>query len=86
MECWFDTYPHKVYTSVLLLDGKLIDYKIGQTYWQEPFEVTLRGQINLEDLFKCEVRNTFWEVNNSEEHLNVFDELATEWINEQIKK
>lgn len=33
MKGWLETYPHKIYASVLILDGKVVDYKIGENYW-----------------------------------------------------
>lgn len=32
MPHWSDTYPHNVYASVLLLDEKIYNYKIGSSY------------------------------------------------------
>ncbi|MGU8523301.1 hypothetical protein ACV3OO_11785 [Clostridium perfringens] len=85
MKHWVETYPHKVYTSVLLLNNEIIDYFIGEHYWKTPYNVTLRGEINYKDLSKCETRYVSWEVNNSKEHCEVFEKLAKEWINNQIK-
>lgn len=77
---WAYTYPHKVYCSVLLLDGKIVDYKIGERYWSTPFQITLRGQITLEELEKAKTEYTYWEVNNDKEHQQVFNKLAKEWL------
>ena len=41
---WLNTYPHRIYASVLLLNGQIKDYKIGENYWKSPYEVTIRGQ------------------------------------------
>lgn len=68
MKHWVETYPHKIYASVLLLNNELVDYKIGERYWESPFEVTLRGQISYDDLLKCKTKYTFWEVNTEKEH------------------
>lgn len=80
---WLDTYPHKIYASVLLFNGRIIDYKIGQNYWKDSFQVTLRGQISIDDLFKSKTKYTYWEVNSKEEHKNVFEIFAKEWIENQ---
>lgn len=84
IEHWADTYPHIIYASVLLLDNKIIDYKIGQRYWESPLHVTLRGQISMDELFRCETKHTSWEVTNDEEHNNVFENLAVSWIHKQV--
>lgn len=89
MKHWIETYPHKIYASVLILDDKVMDYKIGERKWEHIYDVTLRGQIEIKDLDRCKVKNTCWEVNNINEHGIVFNVLAKEWIEEQkelIKK
>lgn len=83
---WIETYPHKIYASVLLLDNKIIDYLIGEHYWKSPYNVTLRGQIPYNDLCKCKTEYTFWNVDNREEHNKVFSKLAKDWIKHQNKK
>lgn len=86
MSSWLETYPHKVFASVLILNNEVVDYKIGEHCWNDVKEVTLRGQISLEDLFKSKILNTSWKVNSREEHNMVFKKIAREWINEQNKK
>lgn len=86
MKHWVESYPHKVYASILLLDNKIIDYLIGEHYWKSPCNVTLYGQISYRDLLRCETKYTFWKVNNNKEHREVFETLAKEWINNQIKQ
>ena len=84
MREWLEKYPHRIYASVLILDGKIVDYKIGQDHWEGTFQVTLRGQISFDDLLRSETRYTFWEVHTSEEHENVFNNLAQAWIQKQV--
>lgn len=85
MNSWLETYPHKVYASVLLLDGKVVDYKIGKNYWKSPFYVSLRGQITLDELKRCKTKYRFWEVNSDKEHNEVFNTLGKAWIESQSK-
>lgn len=80
MKNWLETYPHKIYASILLLDGKLIDYKIGEHYWESPFNVCLKGQITLEELKRCTTDYRYWVVNSPTEHNNIFNVAAKEWI------
>lgn len=79
MAHWVDTYPHRVYASVLLLDGKIYNYKIGQNHWEHPAEVKMR----LSDFNKIDrmtVEYTYFEVNNDEEHNAAFEVLARDWF------
>lgn len=77
-------YPREIYCSVLLVEGKIVDYKIGTTYWFDKGLVTLRGQISWEDYQRAEVKYTSWIVNNDFENGEVFGRLAPEWM-EQFK-
>ncbi|HZG16940.1 MAG TPA: hypothetical protein VE710_18270 [Candidatus Bathyarchaeia archaeon] len=79
MAHWVDTYPHKVYASVLLLDGKIYNYKIGEYYWRFPGEVKMRYS-DIDKLDRMTVEHTFFEVNNDIEHNRAFDVLAPEWF------
>ncbi|MFX1570628.1 MAG: hypothetical protein ACFFCV_20000 [Promethearchaeota archaeon] len=81
---WVDNYPHMIYANVLLLDGKIIDYKIGNKSWESPYDITIRGQISFDNLGKCIVKNTSWKVNNQNEHNSIFNNEAKEWIEKQI--
>ena len=83
MKSWIDTYPHRIYASVLLFKDKIIDYKIAQNYWEDVYHISLRGQISIKDLFRSRVLYTSWDVNSEEEHNEVFDKLAKEWIRNQ---
>ena len=82
---WLNTYPHRIYASVLLLNGQIKDYKIGENYWKSPYAVTIRGQVTIDELFKCTTEYTYWDVNNDEEHNKVFDVYARDWL-EQFRK
>lgn len=79
MAHWVDTYPHKVYASVLLLDGKIYNYKIGEDYWKHPLEVKMRFS-DFEKIDRMTVEHTYFEVNNVEEHNAAFKVLAREWF------
>lgn len=83
MKSWLDTYPHKIYASVLVFEGRVVDYKIGQNYWEDVYNVTLRGEISIANLFKSKVKHTFWEVNSEEKHQEVFNTIAKKWIEKQ---
>jgi hypothetical protein len=76
---WVDTYPHEVYASVLLLDNKIINYKIGERFWSTPLEAKIytRKQIDFE---KLKTEYTSWTVYNSEEHNKAFEVYAREWF------
>lgn len=88
---WIDEYPHKLYTNVLLLDGKIECWKTGNTktyenYW--PFKARWKSdrmsttdkhgyvQMGLGD-YTIETKT--WVVNNSQEHKDVFEINSKEW-------
>lgn len=79
----FNRYPQKVYASVLMLDGRVVDYEISYKYWRNKYDVTYRGQIDMDDFDRLETRYTCWEVNNEGEHRWVYQYLARRWIESQ---
>lgn len=79
MKHWVDAYPHKVFASVLLLDGKIYGWKIGDRYWDSPYEV--RMKINdFDKLDRMRAEHTYWIVYNSKEHNDVYEIHAKEWF------
>lgn len=74
----FNEYPHKVFASVLLLDGKIYDWKIKNTHWEDPNEITMRIS-DFDKIPRMEVKWTSFTVNNDEEHNRAFEEDAREW-------
>lgn len=72
MTHWIHTYPHTIYASVLLVNNKIYDWKVGQNYWDERDLRIKDGTVNIE--------STSWEVNSSEEHDQVFTIHAKEWM------
>ncbi|UED72129.1 hypothetical protein [Brevibacillus sp. HD3.3A] len=79
MPHWSDTYPHNVYASVLLLDEKIYNYKVGGSYWKTPLEVKMRYS-DFDKIDRMTVEHTYFEVNNSEEHNAAFEVLARDWF------
>jgi hypothetical protein len=75
---WATTYPHKVYASVILLDGKLYNWKVGQHAWLCPGEVKICFS-DFDKMNRMTVEHTFWEVGNPTEHNQAFDQ-AKEWL------
>lgn len=85
----FETYPHYVYATVFLLDGKLMDYKIGnqEKCWETR---TFRGQEwenyvfdNFQKLnLYCEYKKIL--VNNADEHNEAF-EILEKWIHKNYE-
>lgn len=79
MAHWVDTYPHDVYASVLLLDGKIYNWKIGQYHWESPFDVKMR-YADFDKVDRMEVHHTSFTVNNSGEHSHAFEVLSRKWF------
>lgn len=77
---WSDIYPHNIYASVLLLDNKIYNYKIGARYWETIFDMTWRFPIHSIDTSKLTVKHEKFEVHNDKEHEEVFNILAREWF------
>ncbi|MDP4158201.1 MAG: hypothetical protein Q8911_00355 [Bacillota bacterium] len=75
---WHDEYPHSVFASVLLLDGKIENWKIGghpkkhagdwSNFWK------------LDRINDYTVEHTEFIVNNQKEHNESFERLAPEWF------
>lgn len=82
----FNIYPHYVFATAFLVDGKLADYKIGNTerYWGDR---TFRGSSWESEVFKrlrnndkgltCEYNKIL--VNNNNEHNKAFETLE-DWL------
>lgn len=81
MKHWINTYPHTIYANVLMLDGKIIDYSIGEHCWNSINDITLRGQVTLDELMKCNIKHKSWEANTQIEHSNIMSYDAPGWIN-----
>jgi hypothetical protein len=88
---WSDTYPHELHANVLLLDGKIENWKTGGTkaeaeFW--PFTTRWKvnrmrlvdyGQYESLDVGDYTVESKTWMVNNNQEHNDVFMAHASEW-------
>lgn len=79
MKHWVNTYPHDIYASVLLLDGKIEAWRVDKTkidaivhldpeHWKE-------GRDN-----DYEIKSKKWTVENAEGHNYVFNTLAPAWF------
>lgn len=79
MKHWIKKYPHKVYASVVLLDGKIYNWKVGQSCWNSAYEAKVRFS-DFDKLDKMIVRHTYWVVYSPEEHQKVFEKHAKEWF------
>jgi hypothetical protein len=75
---WFEEYPHKVYASVLLLDNKIENWKVGGHPKRDPGEFS--GFWKRDRLSDYSSEYTEFIVNNEDEHRKAFEELAPEWF------
>lgn len=82
MAHWVETYPHTVYASVLLLDDKIMNWKVGERKWKHNMDMTRRinRPFSLDDYVGEMVESIGFEANNSEEHNHAFEVLAPEWF------
>lgn len=77
---WLDTYPHEVYVSAVLYEGKLFDYKIGQHKLTHVNGVYMKiSDIYVTKDITIELKS--FTVNNSNEHDDVFTKHAREFLN-----
>lgn len=88
----FNDYPHYVYVKAFLVNGKLADYKIGNSErgwenrtfrgssWEK--EVWQHGFLDRDWKLDC-IYHSEW-VRNNEEHNNAFDKLEN-WLKETFK-
>lgn len=75
---WHDEWPHKVYASVLLLDGRIEEWKIGNPPKTEPLD--FKAYWKRDRLADYRAEFTEFVVNNDQEHDDAFRKLAPEWF------
>ena len=82
---WSDKYPHKIWTNILVIDNKVIDYKIGgerrdKYTWSILFNKELISRFD-----DIEVISSYEETNNDAEH-NMAFENGREKVIDHMKK
>lgn len=75
---WHDEYPHMLYVSVLLLDNKIENWKVGNYHWDNPYMV--KAYWKPDRLNDYKVQWIGYCCKNDEEHNKVFTELAPKWL------
>lgn len=75
---WHNEYPHKVYASVLLLDGKIENWKVSGNSKKMPGDWSSFWKLDRLNDYK--VQFTEFVVNNAKEHNEVFEKLAPKWF------
>lgn len=75
---WYDEYPHSVYASVLLLDGKIESWEIGNPPKKSPYDFSAYWKRNRLNDYTSQY--TEFVVNNDLEHNEAFEILAREWF------
>lgn len=73
MEHWSDIYPHEIWTNIMVIDNKVIDYKIGgdkrgKGDWTIRWNDELRNRFN-----EVEVISTYEIVYDDKEHGQAFE-------------
>lgn len=78
---WMNEYPYEVNASVLLLDGKIYNWKIGNQHWETPNMVKMRfTDMHLISEGRFSTENKSFTVNNEKEHSEAFEIHAREWF------
>lgn len=73
-----DNYPHMLYISVLLLDNRIENWKVGNRKWINPYEVS--GFWKIDRMKDYKVQWVGYLCKNEQEHCKVFEELAPKWL------
>lgn len=73
-------YPMTLYASALLLDWKIENWKVSGNQKSHPFD--FKHNWKKDRLNDYTVESHSWIVNNDEEHKQVFDELAQQWLSQ----
>jgi hypothetical protein len=74
---WHDEYPHSIFASVLLLDGKIENWKVGGH---------IKGVSDFSGFWKMDRLNDYkaehkeFIANTSEEHNRIFSVDSAEWF------
>jgi hypothetical protein len=72
----------KLYASVLLLDNKIINWKVGSNKWDSPYIVSVRSGmgITLHDIHKCTTETIQYAVLSDVGNRRVFEVQSTRWF------
>lgn len=71
MAHWIDTYPHNIFTSVILKDNKIILWKTGGHTLKDNYLIDKTKYSYFENCFVA---------NCKEEHDLIFEERSIEWF------
>jgi len=82
MKYWLDIYPHSIFASVLLLDGKIENWKIVNYPKKHPLEFTGFWKRDRLNDYACEWKE--FVCNNGKEHNEAFEEWAPEWFKQWL--
>jgi len=76
----FDRYPHRIFASALLIDGKLVNWKVSNKRWTKS-NIGCSNQPGyvLKNWDKIKIRSKSFIVNSSEEHSKVFEKKSVKF-------
>ncbi len=81
MTDWLKKYPHNIYASVVLLDKKIINWKVAKYAWNGVnWMRSKQPQIASSDHGAIEVISVCFVANNREEHEEIFSVDAKEFF------
>lgn len=75
---WSEVYPHSIFASVLLLDGKIESWKVVDYPKQTPGEFKSYWKLERFKDYTCESKEFI--CNNDEEHNLAFMKWAPNWF------
>ena len=71
----FNEYPHRVFASVILVDGKIVSWRTGNTRWTKD-NYSSSNQPLIVYRNKITIRSRSFMVKNREQHNNAFEILT----------
>lgn len=83
MKSWLETFPHKIYVTAFLNNGKLFDYRIGE-FPKHAMSMTIKN--NFDKFTGVKVVHKEFTVNSSQEHNDVFQLYALDWLDTSFEK
>lgn len=78
MKDWTEVFPHDIHASILLLDDKIFNYKIGRSRWTTPSQVHMKLS-DFDKQNRMSIVSKKYTVFNKAQH-NEVDVLAREWM------
>ena len=79
----FNKYPHRVFASVVLVDGKIVNWKTGNTRWTKANYANFsQPYIVYDENVEITIRSKSFIVKNRKQHNHAFEVLASRFYSQ----